>query len=152
DPRRCSKAHIDALKAIGCNRASLGVQDTNAAVQEAIHRIQPFEQTEKVTRWLREAGITSVNFDIIYGIPRQTAATFRKTMDDVLTLNPDRLAVYSYAHIPQLMPAQKLLKVEEMPLPDEKLGMFKSSIEYLTARGYRFIGMDHFSRNDEKLA
>ena len=152
DPRRCNKAHIDALKAIGCNRASLGVQDTNAAVQEAIHRIQPFEQTEEVTHWLREAGITSVNFDIIYGLPRQTAATFRKTMDDVLTLKPDRLAVYSYAHIPQVMPSQKLLKVDEMPSPDEKLGMFKSSIEHLTAHGYRFIGMDHFSRSDEKLA
>lgn len=151
DPRRCTQEHIHALAEMGCNRASLGVQDTNEEVQEAIHRIQPFEQTRQVTQWLREAWIDSINFDLIYGLPRQTLDTFRHTMDDVLSLHPDRLAVYSYAHIPSLMPAQKLLNEDEMPNTDEKLAMLQLSITYLTNNGYRFIGMDHFSREDEEL-
>lgn len=152
DPRRCTQEHIQALREIDCNRASLGVQDTNPDVQQAIHRIQPFEQTRQVTEWLREEAIDAINFDLIYGLPRQTLETFRKTMDDVLTLQPDRLAVYSYAHIPSLMPAQKLLKIKEMPSTNEKLGMLQESIAHLTSNGYRFIGMDHFSREDEELA
>ncbi|MDX1586693.1 MAG: oxygen-independent coproporphyrinogen III oxidase [Balneolaceae bacterium] len=151
DPRRCSRDHIRALRDIGCNRASLGIQDTNEEVQRAIHRIQPFDQTRKVTNWLREAGIDSINFDLIYGLPRQTLATFRQTMDDVLELEPDRLAVYSYAHIPRLMPAQKLLNEEEMPDTDEKLSMLQAGISHFTDNGYRFIGMDHFSRENEEL-
>ena len=152
DPRRCTREHIQALRRIGCNRASLGVQDTNPAVQEAIHRIQPYEQTVEVTKWLREAGIDSINFDLIYGLPRQSLSTFRQTMDDVMQLSPDRLAVYSYAHIPQIMPAQKLLKADEMPDTDEKLAMLQLGITHLTGNGYQFIGMDHFSREDEELA
>lgn len=152
DPRRCSREHIKALVEIGVNRASLGVQDTNEQVQQAIHRVQPFEQTKKVTGWLREAWIDSINFDLIYGLPKQTLKTFHQTIDDVLSLAPDRMAVYSYAHIPSLMPAQKLLNADEMPSVDEKLQMLKSSIEYLTDNGYRFIGMDHFSREDEELS
>lgn len=152
DPRRCSREHIRALREIGCNRASLGVQDTNEEVQEAIHRIQPFEQTRKVTGWLREEGIDSINFDLIYGLPRQTLDSFRQTMQDVLSLQPDRLAVYSYAHIPSLMPAQKLLNVDEMPSTDQKLRMLQLGISHLTGNGYRFIGMDHFSREDEELS
>ena len=152
DPRRCTRDHIRALRKIGCNRASLGVQDTNPQVQQAIHRIQPFEQTRKVTEWLRGEGIDSINFDLIYGLPRQSIQTFRKTMDDVLDLHPDRLAVYSYAHLPQVMPAQKLLDRDEMPTVDEKLAMLQLSISHLTDNGYLFIGMDHFSRTDEELA
>lgn len=152
DPRRCSREHIEALRTIGCNRASLGVQDTNEDVQEAIHRIQPFKQTRQVTEWLRESGINSINFDLIYGLPRQNKETFRQTMDDVLQLRPDRLAVYSFAHIPSLMPAQKLLNVDEMPSTDEKLSMLQLGISHLTDNNYRFIGMDHFSREDEELS
>jgi len=152
DPRRCTPQHIAALKHIGCNRASLGVQDTNPGVQQAIHRVQPFEQTRQVTNWLRARGINSVNFDLIYGLPKQNLSTFRQSMEDVLSLNPDRLAVYSYAHIPRLMPAQKLLNADEMPATDEKLAMLQLSISYLTNHGYRFIGMDHFSRKDEELS
>ncbi|TYP94795.1 oxygen-independent coproporphyrinogen-3 oxidase [Fodinibius salinus] len=152
DPRKCTREHIQTLADIGTNRASLGVQDTNEEVQEAIHRIQPFEQTKQVTKWLREAGIDSINFDLIYGLPLQTLSTFRKTMDDVLSLQPDRLAVYSYAHIPSMMPAQKLLNEEEMPTTNEKLAMLQLSISHLTDNSYRFIGMDHFSREDEELS
>lgn len=152
DPRRCTKEHIQALRSIGCNRASLGVQDTDLEVQEAIHRIQPFEQTRQVVQWLRDEGINAINFDLIYGLPRQTPDTFRQTMDDVLQLCPDRLAVYSYAHIPSLMPAQKLLNVDQMPSTEEKLAMLQLGIAHLTDHGYHFIGMDHFSREDEDLA
>ncbi|MDZ7716791.1 MAG: oxygen-independent coproporphyrinogen III oxidase [Balneolaceae bacterium] len=152
DPRKCTKEHIQTLADIGCNRTSLGVQDTNDEVQRAIHRIQPFEQTKQVTEWLRESGIDSINFDLIYGLPLQTVNTFRKTINDVISLQPDRLAVYSYAHIPKLMPAQKLLNIDEMPTTHEKLSMFKMSISYFTQKGYRYIGMDHFSRADEELS
>lgn len=152
DPRRCTREHVSALRQIGCNRASLGIQDTNQEVQEAIHRVQPFGQTKDVLRWLREEGIDSINFDLIYGLPKQTLNTFRKTMDDVMQLRPDRLAVYSYAHIPQIMPAQKLLNAQEMPSTDEKLAMLQLSITHLTENGYRFIGMDHFSAEDEELS
>ncbi|MCW9707312.1 oxygen-independent coproporphyrinogen III oxidase [Fodinibius salsisoli] len=151
DPRRCTREQIQALRKIGCNRGSLGVQDTNPKVQEAIHRIQPFKQTRQVTQWLREEGINSINFDLIYGLPRQTLDTFRQTMDDVLQLSPDRLAVYSYAHVLQLMPAQKLLNTEEMPSTDEKLALLQLSITHFSSNGYRFIGMDHFSREGGEL-
>jgi len=151
DPRTCSKEHVAALAEIGVNRASLGVQDTNEEVQKAIHRIQPFEQTEQVTRWLREAWINSINFDLIYGLPKQTLQTFEQTLKDVQTLNPDRLAVYSYAHLPNLMPSQRLLNEEDFPSPDEKLSMLMIAIETLEKDGYRYIGMDHFSKEGDEL-
>ncbi|WP_069131524.1 oxygen-independent coproporphyrinogen III oxidase [Rhodohalobacter halophilus] len=151
DPRTCSKEHVGALAEIGVNRASLGVQDTNEEVQKAIHRIQPFEQTEQVTRWLREAWINSINFDLIYGLPKQTLETFQQTLRDVQTLHPDRLAVYSYAHLPNLMPSQKLLNEDEFPSPDEKLSMLMLAINTLENDGYRYIGMDHFSKEGDEL-
>jgi oxygen-independent coproporphyrinogen-3 oxidase len=151
DPRTCSKEHVSALAEIGVNRASLGVQDTNEDVQKAIHRIQPFEQTEQVTRWLREAWINSINFDLIYGLPKQTLDTFQKTLRDVQTLDPDRLAVYSYAHLPNLMPSQRLLNEEDFPTPDEKLSMLMMAIDTLENDGYRYIGMDHFSKEGDEL-
>lgn len=151
DPRTCSKKHVEALAQIGCNRASLGVQDTNKEVQEAIHRIQPFEQTEQVTRWLREAWIDSINFDLIYGLPRQNADRFKKTLSDVKTLHPDRLAVYSYAHLPNVMPSQRLLNEKDLPAPEEKLSMLILAIDTLENQAYRYIGMDHFSKESDEL-
>lgn len=152
DPRRCSLEHIEALREAGCNRASLGVQDTNADVQKAIHRIQPYEQTESVTNMLRNAGINGINFDLIYGLPRQTPETFRQTLSDVMQLKPDRLAVYSYAHLPSLMPAQKLLNESEFPSAGQKLEMLMLARRILPAQGMRFIGMDHFAREDDTLS
>jgi oxygen-independent coproporphyrinogen-3 oxidase len=152
DPRRVTKEHIEALKEIGMNRASLGVQDTNEAVQQAIHRIQPLELTAEVTGWLRDAGVTGINYDLIYGLPRQTADTFRQTIEDVTALNPDRFAVYSYAHLPSIMPAQKLLKEDEFPSADEKLSMLVHAVKVLPEMGYRFIGMDHFARKTDELS
>lgn len=151
DPRECTPTHVHALSAIGCNRASLGVQDTNREVQEAVHRFQSFEQVEQLYGWLRREGIRSLNFDLIYGLPRQTLEAFRRTLDDVLGLQPDRLAVYSYAHLPEMMPAQRLLDEKEMPSADEKLAMMQLGIAVLRERGYRYIGMDHFAREGDEL-
>ncbi|MDZ7772437.1 MAG: oxygen-independent coproporphyrinogen III oxidase [Balneolaceae bacterium] len=151
DPRRCTRAHVQALAAIGCNRASLGVQDTNPEVQKAIHRVQPTEQVERVCRWLREEGIRSINFDLIYGLPRQSRQTFGKTLEEVTDLGPDRLAVYSYAHLPSRVPAQRLLEREDLPSADEKIAMLRLAIDHLDREGYRFIGMDHFAREGDEL-
>lgn len=152
DPRRCTAEHIRALKEIGCNRASLGVQDTDPDVQEAIHRIQSFEATAEVTSGLREAGICDINFDLIYGLPCQTAGTFRKTLDDVMKLDPNRLAVYSYAHLPHRMPSQRLIKESELPSPELKLQMLQMAVGMLPQRGMRYIGMDHFAKEDDSLS
>ena len=151
DPRRLSKDHILAFRDAGFNRASLGVQDTNHEVQEAIHRIQPFEQTAEASQWIREAGFFSLNFDLVYGLPKQQPSSFRKTLDDALSLQPDRFAIYSYAHIPWIKPAQKLISQNDLPSTTQKLEMLKMSIEELTANGYVYIGMDHFAREDSEL-
>jgi oxygen-independent coproporphyrinogen III oxidase len=151
DPRSCNDGQIEVLAEIGVNRASLGVQDTNPDVQKAIHRIQPVEQVEEVTAKLRQHGIDHINFDLIYGLPRQTLSTFRETIRQVIALRPDRLAVYSYAHIPSIMPAQKLLKEDEFPSTEEKLGMMMYGISALPEMGYRYIGMDHFAREGDEL-
>ena len=152
DPRKCTEEHIAALSEIGVSRASLGVQDTNSEVQKAIHRIQPFEQTKYVARLLGDYGIFDINCDLIYGLPRQTTDTFRQTIADVSSLNPDRLAVYSYAHMPSIMPAQKLLNEAEFPSPEEKLSMLTMAVNLLPEHGYRYIGMDHFARDDDELS
>ena len=152
DPRRCSEEHIIALKQIGCNRVSLGVQDTNEEVQKAIHRIQPFGETQKVTEQLRTHGINNINFDLIYGLPKQTLSSFEKTISDVVSLLPDRFAVYSYAHIPSIMPAQKLLNEADFPSTEEKLGMLVYAIETLPGFGYNYIGMDHFAKKTDELS
>ena len=152
DPRRVNEDHITSLIEIGCNRASLGVQDTNDAVQKAIHRIQPFEKNREIVSFLRKHGIKSINLDLIYGLPKQTLSTFRKTIEDAVTLNPDRLAIYSYAHLPSIMPSQKLLNEEDLPTTEEKLRMLVTSIETLPKLGYRFIGMDHFAKEEDELS
>lgn len=152
DPRQCSREQVDALRQAGFNRASVGVQDHNPKVQEAIHRRQPFDLTKKVVGWLERADFRSVNFDLIYGLPHQTIESFRSTLNDVLSLHPDRLAVYSYAHVPWLHPAQKLLEGEALPEAETKLGLLKQTIERLTEAGYRYIGLDHFARPGDDLA
>lgn len=153
DPRRLAREQVAALRAGGFTRASLGVQDFNPKVQQAVHRIQPRALTEQAITWLRAEGFTSINLDLIYGLPYQTVDTFRDTLEQVLELNPDRLAVFSYAHVPWMKPAQKILEREAaLPLPEEKLAMLKLTIETLTARGYVYIGMDHFARATDELA
>jgi oxygen-independent coproporphyrinogen III oxidase len=153
DPRRLTRDHIVALREIGFNRASLGVQDFDPKVQEAVHRIQPREMTEQVLSWVREVGFTSVNFDLIYGLPHQTVESFNRTLDIVLSLEPDRLAVFSYAHVPWVKPAQKILEHKVLPSPEVKLQLLKTVIERLTdQRRYVYIGMDHFARPGDELA
>lgn len=152
DPRRLTRDHVRALREAGFNRASLGVQDNNEKVQQAINRIQPPEMTAQVVRWLRDEGFRSINVDLIYGLPHQSVASFAQTLDEVLRLEPDRFAVYTYAHIPWMKPAQKLLERESLPGPEEKLAIQKYIVEHLTSKGYRYIGMDHYAREDNELA
>jgi oxygen-independent coproporphyrinogen-3 oxidase len=153
DPRRLTRDHVVALREAGFNRASFGVQDFDPKVQEAVHRIQPREMTEQALAWARELGFGSVNFDLIYGLPFQTEESFSRTLDAVLSLQPDRLAVFSYAHVPWVKPAQKILEQKILPSPEVKLQLLKMVIERLTANDrYVYIGMDHFARPGDELA
>lgn len=153
DPRRLTREHVAALREAGFNRASIGVQDFDPMVQTAIHRVQPRELTEQAIQWVRAAGFKSVNLDLIYGLPHQTASSFEKTLDEIIKLSPDRLAVFSYAHVPWVKPAQKILEQEAaLPAAETKLEILKLVIEKLT-RGnqYVYIGMDHFARPNDEL-
>lgn len=153
DPRRVTEEHVAALHAIGANRASLGVQDTDPAVQRAIHRLQPPEMNRRAFAWLRAAGFGSINVDLIFGLPLQTAAGFARTIDDVLALNPDRLSVFSYAHVPWIKPAQRIFEDRaQLPSAEEKLAMFATAHAKLTGAGLVDIGLDHFARPDDALA
>jgi len=152
DPRRLTRDHMVALREAGFNRASLGVQDHNPAVQKAVHRIQPFEQSKQSIDWARETGFRSINIDLIYGLPHQTPETFERTLDEILQLQPDRFAVFNYAHVPWIKPHQKILKDDVLPNAETKLGILKLTIEKLTQNGFVYIGMDHFARADDELA
>jgi oxygen-independent coproporphyrinogen-3 oxidase len=154
DPRRLTREHMVALRAIGFNRASMGVQDFNPKVQEAIHRIQPRAMTQQAMDWMRELGFGSINLDLIYGLPHQTVESFNETLDTVLEMKPDRLAVFSYAHVPWIKPAQKILEQQQhLPAAETKLQVLKLVIEKLTANDqYVYIGMDHFAKPGDELA
>jgi oxygen-independent coproporphyrinogen-3 oxidase len=153
DPRRLSEEHVIALREIGANRASLGVQDTNPQVQLAIHRIQPQSVNEQAFAWLGAHGFHSINVDLIYGLPLQTPASFGRTIDDVLRLDPDRLSVFSYAHVPWIKPTQKIFDDRaQLPDAEQKLAMFAIAHEKLTAAGYVDIGLDHFAKPGDELA
>ena len=153
DPRTLTDEHVAALAEIGANRASLGVQDTNPKVQLAIHRWQPQTLNQRAMSALRTAGIRSVNVDLIFGLPEQTVSSFATTIDDVLALGPDRLSVFSYAHVPWLKPAQKIFDRNGcLPTAEEKLAMFAMAHCKLKAAGYIDIGLDHFARPGDELA
>ena len=152
DPRRLTRDHVVALREIGFNRASLGVQDFDPAVQLAVHRIQPREMTQQTIDWLREMNFSSINLDLIYGLPHQTVESFNRTLDIVLDMKPDRLAVFSYAHVPWVKPAQKILEQKVLPTPETKLQLLKNVIERLTENNrYIYIGMDHFAQPKDEL-
>jgi len=151
DPRRLTRDHLVALREVGFNRASMGVQDNEPAVQKAIHRIQPLEMTKQTVDWLRELGFQSVNIDLIYGLPYQTPQSFEQTLDEILSLAPDRFAIFSYAHVPWLKPTQKAME-KALPSAETKLELLKLTIEKLTSEGYLYIGMDHFAKADDELA
>ncbi len=152
DPRRLTRDHISALAEIGCNRASIGIQDIHNDVQRAINRIQPMSVNEQVIEWLHEAGIHHINVDLIYGLPLQSKQRFEETLEAVKKTNPDRFAIFNYAHVPWMMPSQKLLDRYPMPDPHEKFAMLNMMIDNLTASGYTFIGMDHFAKTDDELS
>ena len=152
DPRELTEEHIIALKEVGFKRASMGVQDFNPKVQKAVNRINPYEMVEEAVGWIRGNGFESLNLDLIYGLPHQSTSNFENTVDKILTLNPDRLAVFNYAHVPWMKPHQKLIKEDDLPVPEEKLEMLKMIIERLTSSGYIYIGMDHFAKADDELA
>jgi len=153
DPRRLTREHVEAFARMGVLRASFGVQDVQDKVQRAIHRVQPHQTNVDAVRWLREAGFGSVNLDLIYGLPYQTVESFAQTIDTVLALEPDRLAVFSYAHVPWIKPAQKILERDNaLPSAETKLQLLQLFLGRLQDAGYYHIGMDHFARPDDELA
>ncbi len=151
DPRRLTAAHVEAFARMGVRRASFGVQDCDPDVQRAIHRIQPQADNERAMRTLRRNGFESVNIDLIYGLPLQSPDSFARTLDEVLELAPDRFAIFNYAHVPWMKPAQKLLERSGLPEPETKLELLRLCIERLTAAGYIYIGMDHFALPNDEL-
>lgn len=153
DPRNLTPEHLAAYRRIGANRASFGVQDFSVPTQRAINRIQSLEATADAVRWARETGYSTINLDLIYGLPHQTPDTVQRTLDDVLALTPDRLAVFSYAHVPWLRPAQKRLeRTGALPGAEQKLELLQHIITRLTHAGYTYIGMDHFALPGDELA
>ncbi|WP_157352206.1 oxygen-independent coproporphyrinogen III oxidase [Aliarcobacter butzleri] len=151
DPRYFTVEHMNVLKAGGCNRLSFGVQDLDEEVQKAIHRIQPFELTQNVIKIAREAGIHSINTDLIYGLPYQTRESFKKTLEQMITLNTDRFAVFNYAHVPWLMKTMRKFDETTFPKPEVKLEMLKDTIDFFTSNGYKMVGMDHFAKPEDEL-
>ena len=151
DPRNTTREHIETLAKQGFNRMSLGIQDFNPTVQKAINREQTFEQVKEVTRYAREAGYTSVNFDLIYGLPNQTPDTVRKTIEKTNELRPDRIAFYSYAHLPKNIPVQRKIDESQLPTGPEKRALYELGKELFEANGYVEIGMDHFALPHDSL-
>lgn len=151
DPRGMTNAHLDALRDVGFNRASMGVQDFEQKVQETINRLQ----SEELTRWafdgLRARGINSINLDLIYGLPFQTEASFERTLDRIIDISPDRLAIFNYAHVPWMKKHQRVIEESTLPMAAEKLSILKTTIEKLTSVGYVYIGMDHFAKENDSL-
>ncbi len=152
DPRFVQDGDVAAYARLGFNRASLGVQDFDPEVQQAVNRVQSIEQTVGVIDACRAEGFRSINVDLIYGLPKQSAAGFARTLDAVLDIRPDRLAVYSYAHLPEMFKAQRQIAAADLPAPEVKLGLLQLAIEKLSAAGYVYIGMDHFSLPTDELA
>ena len=152
DPRGLTEGHISTLHELGFNRGSLGVQDFNPEVQKAINRIQTIEETKWTVETLKKYGFESINLDLIYGLPFQTAKSFEKTVDLVLGMEPARFAVFNFAFVPWLKKHQKVIKPATLPAPEVKLEILKMTIEKLADSGYEYIGMDHFARPDDELA
>ncbi len=150
DPRTIKKSHLSTLKKLGFNRMSMGVQDFDPAVQKRIRRIQPREMVGDLVEDARNKGFASINFDLIYGLPGQTPESFGKTIRDVVEMNPDRLAVYSYAFVPWMKKYQEKIK-EHQPAGRQKFELFLQALRGLTQAGYEYIGMDHFSRPGDEL-
>jgi len=152
DPREIELTTIDHLAQEGFNRLSLGVQDFNKAVQKAVNREQDEAFIIELLTRAKEQGFQSTNLDMIYGLPLQTKQSFAHTLEKVVQLDPARLSIFNYAHMPTLFAAQRKINEDDMPKAAEKLAMLQYTIEFLTQSGYQFIGMDHFAKPDDELA
>jgi len=152
DPRRTNEEQLKVLADLGFSRVSMGVQDFDPEVQRLVNRIQPREQTAKITELARKHGYTSVNYDLIYGLPKQTSESMKKTAEVTCQMRPDRIALYSFALVPWIKPAQRLFKDEDLPFGDAKRELYEIAREILLAAGYLEIGMDHFALPQDPLA
>ncbi|MDM7924155.1 MAG: oxygen-independent coproporphyrinogen III oxidase [Pyrinomonadaceae bacterium] len=152
DPRGLRRDHMEAFAEIGFNRTSFGVQDFEPRVQEAINRVQSEEITRQTVAWARELGFKSINLDLIYGLPHQTVESFVDTLDKIIDISPNRIAVFNYAHVPWLKKHQNIIPTEAVPSGDQRLAILQTTIEKLTAAGYEYIGMDHFAKPTDELA
>jgi len=151
DPRVTSRAHMEVVRKMGFNRLSMGIQDFKEDVQKAIHRIQPYEQTRDLIATARELGFDSINVDLIYGLPYQTAESFAHTVEQIVGLSPDRIAMFSYAHVPWLKKQQGSF-VAHLPEGMKKFDIFRSGLLKFLEAGYLYIGMDHFAKENDELA
>ncbi|SFC15702.1 oxygen-independent coproporphyrinogen-3 oxidase [Marinospirillum celere] len=152
DPREIQPDTLPLLRELGFNRMSFGVQDLNPKVQEAVNRVQPRALTEDALHQAKELGFRSLNLDLIYGLPHQTPETFAATLEEIIEMNPDRLSVFNYAHLPERFKPQRRIKAEDLPSPEQKLIILEESISRLVDAGYVYIGMDHFAKPDDSLA
>ena len=152
DPRSTPPDKVAVLGELGFNRISVGVQDFDPQVQKAVNRIQSFEMTQATIEAARKADFKSVNLDLIYGLPKQSRATFARTLDKVLVLSPERVALYHYAHLPERFKPQRRIDAADLPSPQEKMGIMLDAIGRLTQAGYQYIGMDHFAKGADDLA
>lgn len=151
DPRRTTAQQLEALRALGFNRVSLGVQDFNERVQKLINRFQPYSVTENITKAARDLGYESVNFDLIYGLPAQDLEMMERTLEQTLRLRPDRIAFYSFALVPWIKPAQRLFKDSDLPSSEQKRALYERAREVFLAEGYIEVGMDHFALPSDSL-
>ena len=152
DPRGLTRAHVEALREVGFNRTSFGVQDFNFEVQRGINRVQSEEITRQTVEWVRELGFQSVNLDLMYGLPNQSVGSFSETLDKVIDISPNRIAVFNYAHVPWLKKHQNVMPSELIPTADERLAILEMTIGKLVDAGYVYIGMDHFAKPTDELA
>lgn len=152
DPRTVTRDRLRHLADLGFNRLSFGVQDFDPEVQKAVHREQPAEQVFDLVQAARELGFHSVNVDLIYGLPKQTAVSFDRTLAQVAALRPDRIALYAYAHLPERFKPQRRIAVEDLPEASDKVSMLSRSIDAFMQAGYVYVGMDHFALPDDALA
>jgi oxygen-independent coproporphyrinogen-3 oxidase len=152
DPRTASRQRLQALRAMGFNRISFGVQDFDPHVQQAVHRVQSLEMVQELMDEARSLGFHSINVDLIYGLPRQTPASFSRTIGQVAALRPDRIALYAYAHLPERFKPQRRIIAAELPSGEQRIRMLGSAIAGFIGHGYQYIGMDHFALPDDPLA
>ena len=151
DSRFLTKEQLEVLIEGGINRISFGVQDFNYDTQKAVNRIQSYELTKNAVDMARDYGIKSINIDLIYGLPYQTFDSFKETLNQVLTLNPDRLAVFNYAHVPWMKKSMRKIDETTLPHPSEKLKILKYTIDFFEGNGYKMVGMDHFAKPEDEL-